>query len=339
VPRLPLLAKETVLAYAALPDGLAIWIYDDRGVSASWIPKPTDGLQELAERFHDLSSDPNSELAALRRDARGLYEALIAPVEQHLAPGRTLVIEAEGWLARVPFEALLDSNDHYLIERVPIVHSLGQDSQARLRNDTGISADLPALVVGSTASSASDGLIPLPDVSAEADTVANGFLSARVFKGAEATLSAVRSELPGAAVFHFAGHSLAAPQRTGLLLESGDGKANIRLMDANAVRQLRLQSLQLAMLSACSTASGSVSSSGFDSVTDALLRAGVPHVVASRWAVDSSVTRGFVQDFYRDALSGHTVSEAVRLTSRNMLANPRTSHPYYWSAFAAYGRP
>jgi len=25
--------------------------------------------------------------------------------------------------------------------------------------------------------------------------------------------------------------------------------------------------------------------------------------------------------------------------SRKMLSNPRTSHPFYWSAFAAYGRP
>ena len=163
---------------------------------------------------------------------------------------------------------------------------------------------------------------------------------ARMLKGGEATLSAVRSDLPGAAVFHFAGHSLAAPQRAGLLLESGDGKANTaRLIDATVVRQLHLQSLQLAVLSACSTASGGRGSSGFDSVTDALLRAGVPHVVASRWAVDSAETRGFVQDFYRNALSGQAVSDAIRLTSRNMLANPRTSHPYYWSAFAAYGRP
>jgi len=338
--RLPLLTKETVLAYAALPDGMAIWVYDNRGTNALWIPHPTDSLQELAERFRDLSSDPKSELPALRRDARALYEALIAPVEQYITPGRTLVIEAEGWMAHVPFEALLDSNGHYLIERASIVHSLGQDSQARLRSDNVISADMPALVLGSTASSAADGLIPLPDVAEEADTVAGGFHSPRVLKGGEATLTAVRSDLPGAAVFHFAGHSLVAPQRTGLLLESGDGKMKTpRLMDANVVRHLHLQNLQLAVLSACSTASGSTGSNGFDSVTDALLRAGVPHVVASRWAVDSTETRGFVQNFYRNALSGHTVSDAVRLTSRNMLANPRTSHPHYWSAFAAYGRP
>ena len=338
--RLPLLTNQTVLALGALPDGLAIWLYDDRGVSTKWIPKSPQELQELAANFYAQSSDPTSELIALRRNARSLYEALIAPVEQHLAPGRTLVIETDGWLARVPFEALLDSNDHYLIERAPIVHSLGQDSQARLRNGTGISEDLPALVVGSTASSAADGLISLPDVAAEADTVASAFHPAHVLKGGDATLSSVRSELPGAAVFHFAGHSLAAPGRTGLLLEGEDGKANIpRLMDANVVRRLHLQTLQLAVLSACSTASGSGGSSGFDSVTDALLRAGVPHVVASRWAVDSAETRGFVQDFYHNALSGQTVSDAIRLTSQKMLLNPRTAHPYYWAAFAAYGRP
>jgi len=124
------------------------------------------------------------------------------------------------------------------------------------------------------------------------------------------------------------------------MLEGGDRPANVpRLMDATVVRQLRLQGLQLAVLSACSTASGSGGSSGFNSVTDALLRAAVPHVVASRWAVDSAETRGFVQDFYHNALSGQTVSDAIRLTSRKMLADARTSHPYYWSAFAAYGRP
>jgi CHAT domain-containing protein/tetratricopeptide (TPR) repeat protein len=336
--RLPLLENETVLAYAALPDGLAIWVYDNRGVDAQWIPKSTDGLQELAGRFHDLSSDPRSDLSALRRDARNLYQSLINPVEQHFAPGRTLVIEADGWLGDIPFEALVDANGRYLIERAPIVHSMGQDAEPGLPNNAGISADLPALVVGSTASSLAEGLIPLPGVAAEADAVASGFHSVRILKGEEATLSAVQSQLPGAGVFHFAGHSIAAPAGSGLMLGGPDRKAKApQLMDAAAVQHLRSQGLQLAVLSACSTASGDGGSGGFESITDAFLRAGVPHVVASRWAVEQ--TQGFVEDFYRHALSGQTVPEAVRIASRNMLSNPRTSHPYYWSAFAAYGRP
>ncbi len=346
--RLPLLSNQTVLAYGVLPDGLAIWVYDNRGISAKWIPKSPQELQDLASNFYAECSDPGSGLTALRRDGTTLYSLLIAPVEQNLEAHRELVIETEGFLARLPFEALLDSSNHYLIERVPIVHSsnMGSIDAHSIRvhlsqpTDTTISSDLPALVVGSTASSSVDGLIPLPDVTAEADAVAKSFHSARVLESGEATLSAVQSELPRAAVFHFAGHSLATPQRTGLLLAGGDGKADAsQLMDATIVRQLDLQSLRLAMLSACSTGSGSGASNGFDNVTDALLRAGVPHVVASRWAVDSAETRGFVADFYHNALSGQTISNSTRLTALKMLLNQRTAHPYYWATFATYGRP
>ena len=250
------------------------------------------------------------------------------------------MIEAQGSLARVPFEALLDSNGHYLVERWPVVHSLGQDSDARLRNVGPISADLSALIVGSTASSPADGLIPLPDVSAEADAVAGGFHVANVLKGADASLNAVRRELPAAAVFHFAGHSLSTPDKAGLMLINGEARTDTPvLLDADVLRRLKLSSMQLAVLSACSTASGSGGSGGFNSITEALLRAGVPHVVASRWAVDSVEARAFVEDFYHNALSGQSVSDAIRLTSRKMLSNPRTAHPYYWSTFAAYGRP
>jgi CHAT domain-containing protein len=350
--RLPLLSGETVLVYAALPDGLAIWVCDDRGVHAEWIAKPTDELQELAVRFYDLASDPKSDLNALRRDGRSLYTALILPVEQRLASGRTLVIEADGWLARVPFEALVDAQNHYLIERWPVVHSLGQDSEAGLRNsndngDSGkISARMPALVVASAASSQKEGLPPLSNVAEEADAVASGFHSPRVLKGSEATLLTVKEDLPSAVVFHFAGHSLFTPDRSGLLLQNANANANSdagqrteipSLLDAASVRKLNLRNMHLAVLSACNTESGAGSSGGFNSITETLLRAGVPHVVATRWEVVE--TRAFIDNFYRSALSGQLVSESIRTASRNMLADPRTAHPYYWSAFAAYGRP
>jgi CHAT domain-containing protein/tetratricopeptide (TPR) repeat protein len=338
--RLPLLFHQTVLAYGVLPDGLAIWVYDDRGVSAKWIPKSPQGLQELAIDFYAECSDPSSELSALRRDSQTLYSLLIAPVEKSLDPKRTLVIETEGFLARLPFESLMDSSGHYLIERGPIVYSPGPYAEARMHPDTAISTDLPALVVGSEASSPDTGLFVIPNVPAGADTVASDFHSPRVLKGSEATLSAVAKALPAAAVFHFAGHALTTSNHTGLILEGGDARAGAPfLLDATVLRSLNLQNLQLAVLAACSTDSGEAGSRGFDSVAEALQTSGVPHVVASRWTVDSVEARAFVDYFYGSLLSGQPVSNATRLTSQKMLLNPRTAHPYYWAAFAAYGRP
>jgi CHAT domain-containing protein len=341
--RLPLLSDQTIIAYGVLPNGLAIWVYDDRGVRAKWIPKSSQELQALASNFYAECADPSSELSALRRDSQALYSLLIAPVEQSLDPKRTLVIETEGFLTRLPFEVLTDASGHYLIERGPIVHSPGPYAEVRMHPETAISSDLPALVVGSAASSPDTGLFVIPNVPAGADTVASGFHSPRVLKGPEATLSAVAGALPAAAVFHFAGHAITTPNHTGLMLEGlaarpEDARAPL-LLDANVVRSLNLQNMQLAVLAACSTDSGEGGSRGFDSVAEALQTSGVPHVVASRWAVDSVEANAFVDNFYRSLLSGQPVSNATRLTSRKMLLNPRTAHPYFWAAFAAYGRP
>ena len=206
--------------------------------------------------------------------------------------------------------------------------------------DTAFSPDLPALVVGSAASLPDAGLFVVPNVPVGADVVASGFHSPRVLKGPEATLGTVRSALPAAAVFHFAGHAITTSNHTGLMLEGRgtDASAPV-LLDANVVRKLNLQNMQLAVLAACSTDSGEGGSRGFDSVAEALQTSGVPHVVASRWPVDSVEANAFANYFYLALFSGQPVSNATRLTSQKMLLNPRTAHPYYWAAFAAYGRP
>ena len=341
--RLPLLPTQTVVAYGLLPDGLAIWVYDNRGLNAKWIAQSTQELQDLAANFYAQCSDPSSEPGALRRNGQALYSRLIAPVEQmsepRVDPQRTLVIETEGFLAGFPFEALVDASGHYLIERGPIVHSPGPYAEARMHSDRAISPASPALVVGSAASLSDAGLFPDPNVGDGADAVAKNFRFPRVLRGGEVTLAGIRNALPAAAVFHFAGHALTTSNDKGLLIEGRNTQTGAPvLLDANVVRNLNLQSMQLAFLAACSTESGEGGSRGTESVAEALQNSGVPHVVASRWAVDSVGANAFVDSFYRALLSGRAVAEATRLTSQTMMLSPRTSHPYFWSAFAAYGR-
>jgi CHAT domain-containing protein len=43
--------------------------------------------------------------------------------------------------------------------------------------------------------------------------------------------------------------------------------------------------------------------------------------------------------FYRELLAGSTIAAALRLSQLETLANPETSHPYYWAAFRMIGHP
>ena len=338
--RLPLLTDKTVIAYGALPDGLAIWTYDNRGVSAQWFSQANQSAQELAARFYSLAADPKSSLAAVNHTSQSLYERLIKPVESRLEAGRTLVFEADGWLAQVPYEALLDGNGHYLIERAPMVHSLGLIADGLLHPESPISPQMRALIVGSTAASEEQGLAPIPNVFAEVEGVAGVFRAPTLLVSGDATVEAAGRELPAAGLFHFTGHSLTGRNGAALLLGAAGPRPGLAgSLTADNLRQLDLRNLQLAVLSTCYTASGNDGSRGFNTIAAALQRGGVPHVVASRWAVDSLESRKFVMSFYGNALSGQSVSEAVRQTSRSMMADSRTVHPYYWSAFSAYGRP
>lgn len=96
--------------------------------------------------------------------------------------------------------------------------------------------------------------------------------------------------------------------------------------------------MQLAAFSACDTQDGS--DGGLfdtDSLAGVFLRAGVPHVIASRWRVDSAATRQFMNLFYQALLGGDSVGESIHKAQIGLRSTPGMAHPYYWSAFTAFG--
>lgn len=95
--------------------------------------------------------------------------------------------------------------------------------------------------------------------------------------------------------------------------------------------------LKLAVFSACGTAKTSELSDS-DSLVTAFLRAGANNVVASRWNVDSMATADFVDLFYGSLLSGTSTAGALQNAAAAFRTMPERAHPYYWAAFAAFGR-
>ena len=330
--QLPRLMKETVVSYAMLPRGLAVWVYDNRGVFAHWIEENPGNIEARAEQFRSLCSDPNSDLSLLRRDARDLYDVLVAPIEQQLSPGRLLMIELDDRLVGLPFDALVDAQGHYLSERGAVVSSVGIYYRRDARAIAPITVDSAALVVAvPTAFAVGDlSAVPLPDAASEGKMVVHGFHTAQLLSAQDATAAAVLSRLPDAEVFHFAGHAFSSQQRSGLLLSDS-------LLSAASLQEISLSRLRLAVFSACDTQGGSNGGAyDSDSLVRVFLRAGVPNVLASRWNVDSAATRQFMDLFYRALLNGSAAADAIRQAQSGLRSRPGMAHPYYWSAFATF---
>ena len=182
---------------------------------------------------------------------------------------------------------------------------------------------------------------PLPDADREARSIASHFRNSQLLSGTEVTLRRIRQGLMGSAVFHFAGHAVSGPKTNALVLASvpADGIANgPTLLSASELDEELLKNLRLVVLSACATAETEQGFSVPDTLVRTFLRTGVPHVVASRWPVDSRITAVTMSDFYSRLISGRRTADALHQTANDLLRNPDTAHPYYWAAFASYGR-
>jgi hypothetical protein len=99
----------------------------------------------VQQRFLRACARSESNLDTARSDARQLYRWLIEPFAPQLVNAKMLVIDADGWLAGVPFPALLAGNGRYLVEDFAIAMSSVAPSNSP--NDVPLDGQNRALVV------------------------------------------------------------------------------------------------------------------------------------------------------------------------------------------------
>jgi CHAT domain-containing protein len=157
----------------------------------------------------------------------------------------------------------------------------------------------------------------------------------------EETFKATASKYP---VLHFAAHGVlddANPLYSRLLLatesDSEDG-----FLEAREIMKLDLHA-DLAVLSACQTARGQVGSGeGLIGMSWALFIAGTSTTVASQWKVDSASTARLMINFHRNLRSEKSplrsgAAQALRKAAIKLMADPKYSHPFFWSGFVVVG--
>jgi CHAT domain-containing protein len=163
-----------------------------------------------------------------------------------------------------------------------------------------------------------------------------------------------RTDLDNFRIIHFATHGVVTsrapkcPPQPALLTSFG-GQGSDGLLTFREIFDLRLDA-DLVVLSACDTAGKASAAAtqqaglaaGGDVALDGLVRAfvgaGARLVVASHWPVpdDFNATQRLMTGLF-SAPPGTPTVTALRLSQRQLMDDPQTSHPFYWSAFAVVG--
>jgi CHAT domain-containing protein/tetratricopeptide (TPR) repeat protein len=333
------LHRQTLISYAIVSGRIVAWVFDDRGLFFFPITADVDKLLRVIHRFKGACASPSSNSRSLRSDGRYLYQLLLKPLSEHLQPTRTLLFDGDSAIADIPMQALMNETgtyfgDTYSTGRLPSLQHL-----FHFRRVLRVTRHDRALIVSVSGSGAVAGevIAPLSDSGEEANTVAQRFSNVHLLQEKDARPEAIEREIHRAVVFHYAGHTSTGTSGSGLLLGPRNQGS---VLDAARIRSLTPAVLQLAVLSACSTeTSVQRGQQDADSLVLAFLDAGVPHVIASRWPVDSATTAKLMSSFYGRLLAGESVSEALGTASREIRSDPSTAEPYYWAAFSSFGAP
>jgi CHAT domain-containing protein len=290
-----------------------------------------------------------------QRQAHRLYDVLLDSIPEGQSKEQ-LVIIRDGQLHLVPFDALLDHDNHYLVESRIVVYSPSATSFLLLRTAAqpkhseqtvlavgGVPYDRSNLTQSAvTRGYSSTALSNLPGSRDEALAAAAAFpsRSRTLLLGDSATESAFKKAI-NHRVIHLAVHAIAneaRPERAALVLLSDPAHDEDGFLQASEIVQLPLNA-DLVVLSACDTAVGPLEGQeGIATLSRAFLMAGARTVVSTLWSVEDETTLYLMKTFYGELNHKKKVPDALAAAKRNMLNTfGAKAVPYYWAGFTVEG--
>jgi CHAT domain-containing protein/Tfp pilus assembly protein PilF len=330
-------------------------------------------LKQRVDEFRERIAHPHF---VAQGAARRLYDLLLGPAATLLADKTSLVLVPDGVLWDLPFQALRQKENRYLIEEHVLSYapSLSVLREARRRRDSATaSPQVPRphlLAFGNpklsrrtieqvTTIHRDEKLLPLPEAEREVVSLKQlyGSTNSQVYIGAAALEQTAKREIGNCRVLHFATHAIldgANPMYSGIVLTSGDGTTEDGLLEAWEIINLDLNA-DIAVLSSCNTARGRIGAGeGVIGMSWAFLVAGCPTTVVSQWQVDSASTTALMIAFHKNLVLGskrsgqtekHSNSPSYRMSKAQALRHAmltlirdnRFKSPYYWAGFVVIG--
>jgi CHAT domain-containing protein len=314
----PQLDGQTLLVqYYLAPDGLYLQALtrDQQQLFKVKIEKAR--LLEHLQSWTSALRKPRAFTADERTASRQLYSHLVEPLgalrQGH--PNLWIMPSAELW--DLPFETLLDANDHYLLESAGCAY-LGPSEAMQLSRP-------PAEPAGRWVGASN---ARLPGTLEEIAQLKNLFGDAKVTQ----SWQELKSLAGEARILHLATHSQARPeQATESYLEMAEGPIAL-----DQIYSLSLPQGSLVVLSSCS---GAVPQAHRErdliSLSSGFRAAGASSVIAALWPVDDQATVPFFTPMYQGLLKGQSRLQALRQAKLALVAQ----HPYFWAGFTLLGDP
>ena len=315
---------------------------------------------ELAKRMESFRKQLATRDLGFRAAAVKLYDLLLKPAQAQLRGKSNLVIAPDSSLWDLPFQALVNNANQFMIENASITYAPSltvlREMTKRRKNQSPTGTPASLLAVGNPQSDSetvrrgqsalrNHNLAPLPEAGEEVKALGRLYGAARstIYVGKQAREDLLKSEAGSARILHFTTHGTlnnASPMYSHLTLAEG-GPNDDGLLEAWELMQLDLKA-ELAVLSACETARGRIGAGeGMIGFSWAMFTAGVPSIVVSQWKVESASTRDLMVNFHR-SLIGSTKTkpskaEALRQAALKLMRNTEMSHPFYWAGFVLVG--
>ena len=274
-----------------------------------------------------------------------LYQILISPIADLLPPDphTPLIIIPHYGLFLVPFSALQDAKNRYLIEQhtlltAPSIEILELTHQ---RQQSLSRVNQSALVVGDPSIDAQFtqppyNLKPIPAAKQAAEAIAT-LLQTQAITGKMATKARILNQMKTASLIHISAHGLLDDFHKsgipGTIILAPDNRDNGALNAAEII-SLTLNA-EFVVLSACSTGKGEITGDGIIGLSRCFILAGVPSLIVSLWDMGAYSAKRIMIEFYRNLAQGDDKATALRqaiLKTKEVFDCPAD-----WAAFTLIG--
>ncbi|MBD2205837.1 CHAT domain-containing protein [Calothrix sp. FACHB-1219] len=332
-----------------------------------WVVKPTGEIEFKSQKINI----PLKNLVATTRlsigvvdDSRGLfkseynvneklYQLLIKPIAQYLPtnPNEKVIFIPQNELFLVPFPAIKDEQNKYLIEKHTIltapaiqVLELTHKQRQQVTGTGALVVGNPTMPILAKKGATPQQLQPLKNAEQEALEIAQ-ILKTKSLIGKQATKSAVKQQMLNARFIHLATHGLLDDFGLGIPgaialapdnIPNGEKNDNNGWLTASEILDMKLKA-ELVVLSACQTGQGDIKGDGVIGLSRSLIAAGVPSVVVSLWSVPDESTKLLMTEFYRQMQQTPDKAQALRQAMLITMKIKEYSDPINWAAFTLIG--